>query len=247
MKTLPMITALLLAAYAGRGEVRVLVQETNGMAGISYQCTAGEQVRAFALDVTVDQGEIVAVTNFFRGLSTASSQGYGIFPASFRDTVTVSSGSNADWTASAYSPLAVAADNPGNTLPGLNSSGVTLEFGAIWDPAVPAAAPPASGTLCTLQLSRTANVTIAANLSRGGVIGAPLDLAVTPRFTGALVGPAVLSATITDGSITVRFQDGELESAPDVTGPWQGTGNTSGLFAEAAGATPGKFYRVHRH
>jgi hypothetical protein len=32
-------------------------------------------------------------------------------------------------------------------LPGLNSSGVTLEFGGLWDPTVPAAVPPATGAV----------------------------------------------------------------------------------------------------
>ena len=136
---------LSLLAYPTRGIVRVFVQGTNGVANINYECTAGEVVRAFALDVTVDQGQILGITNYFRGPSTAAAQGYGIFPALFRDNVTVSSGTNANWNASGYGPVAVAADNPGGTLPGLNSSGVTLELGALWDPTVPAAIPPARG------------------------------------------------------------------------------------------------------
>jgi hypothetical protein len=247
MKLLSAFVALSSLAGICRGEVRVFVQETNGLANINYQCTAGEVVRAFALDVTVDQGQILAITNFLRGPSTPATRGYGIFPASFRDNVTVTSGSNANWDVTGYSPLAVVADNPGGTLPGLNSSGVTLELGALWDPNVPAAAPASSGTLCALQLSQTANVTITANVIRGGIIGSPPDLPITPRFSGALVGPAITSATLTNGIITVRFQDGELESAPAVNGPWIGTGNTSGLFVQPVTASPAMFYRVHKH
>jgi hypothetical protein len=239
--------ALFSLVFAAHGDVRLSVQETNGLANINYQCTAGEVVRSFALDVTVDRGQIIGVTNYFRGPSTASARGYGIFPASFRDNVIVSSGSNANWSVTAYSPLAVPADNPAGTLPGLNSSGVTLEFGALWDPTIPAAAPPATGTLCSLQLSQTATVSIAPNAARGGIIASPPDLPVTSNFTGALVGPAIFSATLLNGAITVRFQDGELESAPTASGPWTGTGNTSGTFAQPANAVPGMFYRVHRH
>ena len=227
--------------------MRLSIQESNGLANLNYQCTAGEVVRSFALDVTVDHGQIIGVTNYFRGPSTAAARGYGIFPASFRDNIIVSSGSSANWSVTTYSPLAVPADNPAGTLPGLNSSGVTLEFGALWDPAIPAASPPSSGTLCSLQLSQTATVTIAANAARGGIVASPPDLPVTSSFTGALVGPAILSATVLNGSITVRFQDGELESAPSVNGPWTGTGNTSGVFSQPANAVPGMFYRVHQH
>jgi hypothetical protein len=238
--------ALWLLAVSAQGSVRVYVQATNGMASINYECTAGEVVRAFALDVTVDRGQILGVTNFFRGPSTPTTRGYGLFPASFRDTITVSSGTNANWNASAYSPVAVVADNPAGTLPGLNSSGVTLEFGGIWDPSVPAAMPPASGTLCSLQISQTANVNVSANLTRGGIIGAS-DITSTPLFAGALVGPAITRATLENGVMTVLFQGGELESAPDLNGPWTGTGNTTGRYTETPGPLPAKFYRVHYH
>jgi hypothetical protein len=227
--------------------VRVYVQGTNGLANINYECTAGEVVRAFALDVTVDQGQILGITNFFSGPSTAAAQGYGIFPASFRDNVTVSAGTNANWKASGYNPLAVVADNPGGTLPGLHSSGVTLELGAIWDPTVPAGIPRARGTLCALQLSQTANVTVGANAARGGIIPSPLDLSITPQFTGALVGPAILRATVVNSIMTVLFQGGELETAPAATGPWGATGNVSGIYTETIGTSPAKFYRVHLH
>ena len=247
MKSPLLLVALFLLDYSARANVRVFVQGTNGLANINYECTAGEVARAMALDVTVDQGKIIGVTNFFRGPSTATAQGYGIFPAALRDNVTVSSGTNANWSASGYSPVAVVADKPGGTLPGLNSSGVTLEFGALWDPTVPAAIPPSRGTLCGLQISHTANVTVAANLSRGGIIAASADVTPTSQFTGALVGPAITSARLVNGVMTVLFQGGELESAPTVNGPWAGTGNTSGTYTETLGAAPARFYRVQNH
>lgn len=243
---LPTLLAFVLVHSAG-GAVRVFVTGTNGLANINYQCTAGEVVRAFALDVTVDRGQILGVTNFFRGLSTSSAQGYGIFPASYRDNITVSSGTNANWSTNLYNPLAVVADNPAGTLPGLNSSGVTLEFGALWDPTVPSAIPPPQGTLCSLQISQTANVTVAANASRGGILAAPLDIPVTTQFAGALVGPAITSSTLANGVMTILFQGGELETAPAVTGPWTGTGNRTGTYTETLGAAASKFYRVHNN
>ena len=248
MKRAPLaLLVLLLMLHSAGAAVRVFVQSANGLAAINYQCTAGERVRAFALDVTVDRGLIAGVTNFFRGLSSAGNPGYGIFPASFRDNVTVSSGTNADWSAPGYSPLAVPADDPVGTLPGIGSSGVTLEFAALWDPANPASAPPSSGTLCALQLSTTANVTVAPNLSRGGLVAAPLDVQITPQFSGALVGPAILSTTVTNGTLNVMFQDGELESAEAINGPWFGSGNTSGTYTEPISTAAARFFRVHLH
>ena len=252
LKCLPMkmrllFLSLVLLPFVARAYVQVYVQATNGLAYINYNCTAGEVVRAFALDVTVDRGQILGVTNYFRGPCSATAQGYGIFPASFRDSVTVSTGSNATWSVTTYSPLAVPADNPGGTQPGLNSSGVTLELGALWDASLPAAFPPASGTLCALRISQTANITVSANAVRGGIVAAPRDVGITPQFTGALVGPAVTKTSLTNGVMTILFQGGELETAPTLAGPWTGTGNTSGLYSETPNAAVVKFFRVHYH
>ncbi|MEI7955373.1 MAG: choice-of-anchor D domain-containing protein, partial [Verrucomicrobiota bacterium] len=206
------VSACLLAT-AARAEVRVFVEDSNGSALLKYQCTAGEVMRAFALNVTIDRGQIVGISNFFVGPSTASAHGYGIFPAAFRDHVaaTVTSGTVANWNASGYNPVASVADAPSDTLAGLGSSGVTLEFGAVWDASAPTAAPAASGTLCTLQLSTDAtlqgtNVTLAANASRGGVVASPNGTTVTPTMVGAHVGPVPriaveqpLGSPLTDG------------------------------------------------
>jgi len=247
MKHLLLLIGLFLPALVARASVQVFVQTTNGLACIRYQCTGGEVVRSFALDVTVDRGQILGITNYFRGPCTATAQGYGIFPAAVRDQLTVSSGSNANWSVTGYSPLAVVADNPGATLAGLNSSGVTLEFCALWDSAVPAAFPPASGMLCALQLSQTAIVTVTTNAARGGIVAAPRDVPINAQFTGALVGPAITQATASHGVMTILFQGGELETAPRLTGAWTGTGNTNGVYAEAIGTNTTKFFRVHNH
>src|SRR5690242_7617903 len=116
---------------------------------------------------------------FFRGPGSAQATGYGIFPASFRDHL-AGTGSDIDWSSSDYAPLADVTDSPGDTLPGLNSSGVTLELGGLWDPTVAGASPGPSGTLCALQLSQPARVSVSANLTRGGVISAFPGTLITP-------------------------------------------------------------------
>lgn len=236
-----------LLAAAAQAEVRVFVQDTNGLAWIKYECTAGEVVRAFALNVSVDRGQIQAISDFFRGPSAVEAQGYGIFPAAFRDHITVGAGTNLNWSVSGYTPLAVVADSPADTLPGLGSTGVTLEFGALWDPAVPAAVPGRAGTLCALQLSQAANVSVAANQSRGGIVSAAAAF-IIPVFAGAWVDPeaAITNATVADGVMTILFKGGELESAPTVNGPWTGTGNASGRYTEPIVGAGAEFFRVHR-
>jgi len=230
-------------------EVRVFVQEDNRAASIKYECTGGEVVRAFALNVSVDRGQITGISNYLKGQSTPSARGYGIFPAAFRDHITVGAGNSVDWNTPDYTPVAVVADRPADTLAGLNSSGVTLEFGGLWDPAVPAAVPPPSGTLCTLQLSEAANVSVTANLSRGGVIPSSSDITITPSFTGSFVDPAlpaITGLTLTNGVVTITFVGGELVSAQAPDGTWLGTGNTNGAYTESVGQGASKVFRV-RH
>jgi hypothetical protein len=247
MKDNLILLIFLLAAVSVQANVHVYVQDTNGVAWIKYECTADEVIRAFALNVTVDRGHIIGISNFLAGPSTTGAQGYGIFPSSFRDHITVVSGSNVNWNVSTYTPVATVADSPGDTLPGLNSSGVTLELGALWNTTVPTAIPSSPGTLCALHLSRPAKVSVAANLSRGGIVLAAPDIIIAPMFTGALVGPAITNATVVGGDITIHFQGGELETATAVDGTWTGTGSTNGLYTEPVGAAQSKFFRVHQH
>lgn len=227
-----------------RAEVRVLVQDTNGIAWIDYECTAGEVVRAFALDITVDQGQITGIFGFFRGESQPGATGYGIFPASFRDHITVGGGTNIDWSGSDYTPLAAYSDSPGNTLPGLNSAGVTLELAGLWDPAEPSAVPGPTGTLCALQFSQPARVSVAPNLYRGGVVSAFSETIIQPVFIGSPVGPVITSAVAENGVMTVLFHGGELETAPTAEGPWSGTGDVSGTHRDPIETNQSRFYRV---
>ena len=237
----------LVSACPARADVRVFIQNSNGVAWVQYACTAGEVVRSFALDVSVDRGQILGVSAFFRGESKPGSTGYGIFPASFRDHINVGAGTNIDWNTSGYSPLADPVDSPNDTLAGLNSSGVTLELGALWDPTVPEAAPGSSGILCALTLSQPAQVSVAPNVTRGGVVSAFPGVVINTVFTGAIIGPAITGASIQNGMMNVLFSGGELQSAPSVNGPWTDTGDVSGNRLETLGTNQTRFYRVWSH
>jgi len=242
-KKIAVLVAFVSAASA-HCEVRVFVADSNGVATVNYECTAGEVIRAFALDVTVDRGEVVGIADFFRGLSVAGATGYGIFPGSLRTQVAGTSGTNLDWNGSNYTPLANVQDLPGGTLPGLNSSGVTLEFGGLWDPNLRGAIPASAGILCSLRLSQGAKVSIRPNVGRGGVVSAIPGVVIAPVFSGGVVGPAIINATIGGGSINILFQGGELEEATSIGGQWTTTDNAGGNFAESIGTNQLKFYRV---
>src|SRR6267142_1162681 len=107
MKSCLCLFAICVFATSSRASVNLFVQDVNGVAWIKYQCTAGEVVRAFALDVTVDRGVIFRVSDFLVGVSKPGAQGYGIFPASFRDHATVNSGTNVVFDPTQYTPAAV--------------------------------------------------------------------------------------------------------------------------------------------
>jgi hypothetical protein len=236
---------------AAEAEVRVVVEDKNGVAWIHYECTAGEVIRSFALDVSVDRGQISNVTDFFVGTCSVASKGYGIFPAAFRDHVaaTVTSGTSATWSVSGYDPVASVTDAPGGTLAGLGTSGVTLELGALWDPALPEAAPASSGTLCALHLSQGAHVSVAANASRGGVVASPDGNVVVPTFAGADVGPLPEIAieqpdgsSLNDGG-SKNFGSVVLDSSRSLifTIKNTGTADLTGLAVSTDGANPDDF------
>ncbi len=245
-----LVSACLLTAVA-EAEVRVYVQDINGVAWIKYECTAGELIRAFALDVAVDRGQITGISNFFVGPNSTTARGYGIFPAAFRDHVaaTVTSGTSANWSVSGYDPVGSAADAPADTLGGLDTSGVTLELGALWDPALTAAAPASSGTLCALQLSQGAMVTVAANASRGGVVASPDGNVVAPVFEGAAVGPLPEIAVEQPGGTNLS-DGGSRDFATVVAGSNNsldftisntGTADLTGLVVTKDGSNPDEF------
>lgn len=225
-------------------EVRVFVEETDGVAWLKYECTASEIVSAFPLDVTVNRGSIVGVSNFFRGPCTLDAQGYGIFPAAFRDHVWSGSSSNVNWDDPDYTPVEPGGDSPGDTLPGIGSTGVTLVFGALWNSKLPATAPPTTGTLCSIHISEPATVSVAPNRSRGGIVLENPNVVPNATLCSALVGPAITNVALTDGTITIYFKGGELMTAPAPDGPWAATGNFSGVHRESVAGKKARFFRV---
>jgi len=236
---------VVLPGFSSPAEVRIYIEQQSPVARVRYECTAGEIPRAFALNVVVSKGSILGISDYFKGPSTAAARGYGFFPAAYRKQMDDGSRNDAVWERAGYTPLAVFADAPNDTLAGLGSSGVTLEFGGLWDPEAPATVPSASGLLCSLRLSTGAMVTIGPNSSRGGVVSADPNASISVSFSGAFVQPPEISSvSLKDGMVNVSFSGGELETAPGINGPWTVTGDMDGEYSQEAVPGAHTFYRV---
>ena len=197
MKKLCGLLAVLLAASPALAAVRITADPNGNTVAIKYD-TDGEKVRAFALDITVDKGRIVGISDFLRGESTAANPGYGIFPANFARFITVNAdtGEVAKWDVNDYTPVADPCDT--GALGGLGTNGITIEMGALYYPTEDNSpnAPPNSGTLFKLTVSEPATVTIALNEIRGGVVltNPETPATVTLSQGTAVVGGAAAAA-----------------------------------------------------
>ncbi len=147
----------------------------------------GSLIAGIALDVSVDAGQILEVSNYkITGESVVGDKGYGIFLGTITFT-----GDDPVMIENTGTPVAPA-DAPDNP-PQLPGPACVLEFGALYDQAVPEAAPEATTVLCTITVSEACNMTLAANSTRGGVVRIGGG-AVTADFVGGPItgqtGPA---------------------------------------------------------
>lgn len=155
------VAALVFAMPALAVDVNaVKVGDANDVA-ITYE--GGTDVRAFALNITVDNGAtITGISGFFSG----EGAGYGIFPGRFRDYITPA---DPCWDDPNYTPVAPSGDpGAGYDIP---SADITIELGALYDGAPNQ--PPVDGNLCVLQIDAPngdCNVCIEVNLDRGKVV-----------------------------------------------------------------------------
>lgn len=186
-KTLFLLIALLIAAPAMAAVEITCEHEGSDVVRIDYECTSGEKVRAFALDITVDNSQTIdAITAEFVGECTPSTAGYGIFPG----TISIVDGS----VSSYGSPVAPGTD-PG-ALGNIPGPGITVEMGSLYEDGVDME-PGSSGTLCRITVSGECAITIAAEDGyRGGVVledGS--SVAITSPGCAVSYGPSCWDAT----------------------------------------------------
>ena len=149
------LVVLLFAAPAWATTVTISCEQVGdtNQVEISYT-TDGTLPRAFAVDITVDDGNIVACEPPMIGPCTTTERGYGIFPG----TIDIDAlGNVTDYG----SPVAPQSDLPADTQAGLGTNGITIERGSLY---VDGNAPPVSGLLCTLRVSEICEMYIAANV-----------------------------------------------------------------------------------
>ena len=164
---------LLIFAVPALAEVTITATQVSGNeVEISYSgATAGNPVRAFALDITLDDpaAKIVSVTASKRGVSTSGEPGHGIFPASFAREIDPA---DPNWDDADYTPVALQSDLPADTQPGIDSNGVTVELGSLYDG--DANKPLTGSILLTVKVDAPemaiVDLDILGNASRGGVV-----------------------------------------------------------------------------
>jgi hypothetical protein len=166
MKNLILTLAVLLLAAPAFADVTITLDKLGGgQIAVNYTSDEAELVRAFALDITAIDGNIIDVTDFAIG---DDSGGYGIFPGTFASAnvqVNPATGQVDDWGVAGYSPVAPAGDP--DALGGIGTSGVTIEMGSLYDQA----APGDSGTLCIVTVDENATkLCVTGNAIRGNVV-----------------------------------------------------------------------------
>jgi hypothetical protein len=195
MKKLLVVLAILAVAVPSMAATTVTCAvsgtptTTGGVANVNYAYdTVGSFPRAFALDISTNLGTITAVTATKTGESIVGSTGFGIFPG----TIAIDSTGS---VTSVGTPVAPQSDLPSGTQAGLGTAAVTVELGSLY--ASSAAKPANSGTIlsvtiacATASTARTATITIAPNVARGGLV---LEDATTATVgsTCTIVIPAV--------------------------------------------------------
>lgn len=190
MRTLILALAVVLLAVPAWADVKIIVTDITTdpekpTAQISYDATTEtELVRAFALNITVNDGNIVDINDYAVGDNNG---GYGIFPGNFSRFITVNTttGNVDNWGIAGYTPVADAGDPDAKG--GLDTNGVTIEMGALYDDAPPAK----TGILCTLVCSKPCLMSVEGNAIRGNVVledAAEATLEVTTAATDVQIG-----------------------------------------------------------
>jgi hypothetical protein len=208
MKKLGLITAVLMVVAApALATVNITCTADGNMVTVSYAVVSEpNKVRAFGLDIMVDSP---AKINDVNNLNPK----YWVYPGSI---VIVNGEVNDVGTpvANPYDPCTL----PGQTQPGLNSGGITIEMGSLYYPTGDNSpnAPGTSGTLLRFKVCHVfegCKVTIRENVIRGGVVltNPALDPVVnSPGYTFVLLPQVpVLSGTVTLQNLTAGKEVGK--------------------------------------
>jgi len=226
-----LIVAVLLIAAPAFATVNIsAVQSDVNKITISYSCSAGEAVRAFALNLSIGSSnnsmlfsDVNTMGDFNRGESNKPGGGYGIFPGQFSRQIDPG---NPNWSALFYTPFAPDGSVDSNGT-GFGMRTAIAELGTLY---TGANAPGTSGTLFSIRWDpngkTTDTLTVSANTIRGGVvlesgsaattnlpisipIGGPSNITVS----GRIIGSAAPKDTAGIQDITLRgFPGGDVNT-----------------------------------
>jgi hypothetical protein len=172
MKNIMLVLAVCLLAAPALAAVTIECNQVDvNTVEVSYDA-AGEPnlVRAVALDITVDNGQTITGVNDI-------DPNYYIHPGSF----------SYDAGTGEVSGSLVCDPGYPETLPGLDSNGITIEMGSLYVGAPNA--PADQGVLFTFTVSGDCNVSVAENAIRGGAVMENPDATPTVNLIGCQVGP----------------------------------------------------------
>lgn len=161
MKKIAFVLAvLLLAAPAWAATISAVQVPDTNQVEIRYDFSEENLPRAFGLDITVTDGNIVSCTAAHIGECDADNRGYGIFPG----TINIAAdGKVNDWGSPAAPAGAVGTPDSDPNNWGIGTAGITIEMGSLY---TDANAPPSSGVLCTIVVTENCTVNIAGNAAR---------------------------------------------------------------------------------
>jgi hypothetical protein len=164
MKKITFVLAVLLfVAPAWATDVTVTATQVGDTDQVEIRYSADPNLpRAFGLDITVTDGNIVDCIPAMVGECTDLVRGYGIFPG----TIIIDVDGNVidDGTP-------VAPSDATGALGGVGTAGITIEMGSLY---VNGNEPPLEGVLCTITVTENCTVNIAGNAARCGMgRGAP--------------------------------------------------------------------------
>jgi len=209
-----LIVAMLLLAMPAFATVNITV--TQGTAPdvnkltVGYNCTAGEAVRAFALNFgfagSFAFSEVNTVSDFNRGESNKPGGGYGIFPGQFARQIDPA---NPNWLAQYYTPVAPDNEIDSNGT-GFGSKNLIAELGSLY---IGPNSPGPSGTLFSIRVDQNGvaasdTLTVSANTIRGGIVlengntatATNLPLTQTIAFVVCPIPPASITYPAADGN-----------------------------------------------
>ena len=245
MRKIILTLAVVLVAVPAMADVKLVAELDAGNSKkvwIKYESDEAQKVRAFALNITATDGNIIDINDFSVGDNNG---GYGIFPGTFRDApiaVNPTTGQVDNWNVAGYSPLAPAGDPEAEgDIPG---PAITIECGSLYTDAGPDMA---EGYLCTVTVDDTATlVCITGNAIRGNVVMEDASEATTDLTEACVVIPSD-ECIPSSGAYALQYANWVLLGKPDCWCADYGADGAKGnqCYGDAAGDVYSRGYVVY--